>query len=677
MSQKVVGMGHFAYFCSANKKDMKDKKYNRSFARKLTRWVMLVLFIMIGGLAYLIYDLTKSIVVEVSANTFHSTMNSFGKSIGDVMSDVSVAVDNNIFDVERHVKDPGQLQAIMERIVEQNPRIRSCGVSFVENYFPQKGRAYCPYAWRKDSTEVEGRPIEGAEAVYLEADWFSEAVAADSAYWSEPFFDSRDGKTPLVAYMCPIHDQQGRLVAILGADLSLDFMTQLLHEQNNTFQQDIWAIQVTDEDVFDSFVLAHDGTYILHPDHRHILKGNFYVHIKDADKSGVAEEIISKMKNGEKSFGETNKIVLVNRMEKYLFYSPLKGTNWNLVVSVPTLAINLVGLGVGYLTLLISVIVLLVTFFVCRLAIRHAAKPLKQLAASVDEMAYGQFDMAMPVMNSRDEIHLLRDSFENMKHSLATYIEELKSTTAAKASIDSELKIAHDIQMSMLPKTYPAFPDRHDIDIYGQVMPAKAVGGDLYDFFIRNEKLFFCIGDVSGKGVPASLVMAVTRSLFRNISAYTQEPSHIILALNDALSTNNDTGMFVTLFLGVLDLTSGELHYSNAGHNPPLLLTEGDVSVLPCDANLPAGVMPEWLFTEQSLLLKTGDSVFLYTDGLNEAEDVRLEQFGMERMLQVAKTTDRKPLPLIEAMTTAVHQFVGDAEQNDDLTMLALQYTNS
>ena len=656
---------------------MKDKKYNRSFARKLTRWVMLVLLIMMGTLAYFIYDLTKSIVVEVSGGNFHGSMRSMGQSIGDAMSDVSVAVKNNLFDVERNIKQPAQLQAIMERIVTQNPRVRSCGISFVENYFPQKGRAYCPYAWRKDSASVEGKPIEGAEAGYLEAEWFQKAVAADSAYWSEPFFESRDGKTPLVAYMYPVHDQQGRLVAILGADLSLDFMARLLDEQRNALGKEVLAVSISDLAGYDLYVLSHDGTYITHPDQRRILKGNFFVHIKDADRPGAAEEAIRKMKNGENSFDETDREVRINRTKSYLFYSPLEGTDWILAIVAPAQGLDLLGIIIGYMTLMIILAVLLVTFIVCRLAIARAAKPLKQLAAVTDELAGGQFDTELPAINSHDEIHLLRDSFENMQHSLISYIEELKHTTAAKASIESELKIAHDIQMSMLPKTYPAFPDRHDIDVYGMVMPAKAVGGDLYDFYINDEKLFFCIGDVSGKGVPASMVMAVTRSLFRNISAYTQDPAHIVMALNDAMSTNNDTGMFVTLFLGVLDLTSGSLSFTNAGHNPPFLLADSDVSVLPCDANLPVGVVPGWQFSEQHLQLHAGDCLFLYTDGLNEAEDIHLLQYGMDRMLQVAKSSSKKPMALIEAMKESVHQFVGDAEQNDDLTMLALQFTNS
>ena len=167
-----------------------------------------------------------------------------------------------------------------------------------------------------------------------------------------------------------------------------------------------------------------------------------------------------------------------------------------------------------------GVAILFVTFFVCHLTIKRAVIPLNQLASAADKMGDGNLDTPLPVIRSRDEIHLLRDAFDGMQHSLTDYINELQQATSSRASMERELKIAHAIQMSMLPKTYPAFPDRHDIDIFGSVTPAKAVGGDLYDFFIRNDQLFFCIGDVSGKGVPASLVMAVTRFLFRSSSAF-------------------------------------------------------------------------------------------------------------------------------------------------------------
>ena len=648
---------------------MKDKKYKHSFARRLTRWVMVVLLVMMVALSYIIYYTTKAMIIELGASSVHGEMQSSGEIINDKMSDVNVAVKNNIFDIERHLSQPDEMQRIVERIVSQNPAIRSCGISFVDNYYPKKGHAYCPYAWKDDSLRLNSH-LDNPITDYLETEWFTEAVAKDSAYWSKPFFDTHDGKTPLVAYMHPIHDQQGRVVAIIGADMSLEFMRGLLEKQDSIAEKNSFVVFAH------SFLLANDGTFITHPEKERILKGNYFNHLRDADEPGLSQNLISKMKDGGKSHDESDKVILSDRERSFLFFTSLRENDWILLVEVPTISLELFGIAVGVLLCFFIALLLMGTSFVFQLAIRHVANPLKQLATTADEIAGGNFNAVLPAIDSHDEIHKLRDSFANMQSSLELYIDELKLTTAEKVSIESELKIAHNIQMSMLPKTYPAFPERHDIDIYGQVMPAKAVGGDLYDFFIRDEKLLFCIGDVSGKGVPASLVMAVTRSLFRNITAYTQEPDQIVISLNNALSNNNDSGMFVTLFLGVLDLATGHLSFSNAAHNPPLLLTAGnEVSKLACDPNIPAGVMDAWKYTHQQPQLNPGDTIFLYTDGLNEAEDINHRQFGMDRMKQVCSTSINKPKTLIEAMTSSVELFVGNAEQSDDLTMLAIQYT--
>ena len=651
---------------------MEEKKYNRSFAGRLSRWVMLVLLVMMCGLSYLIYTSQRTYVVELSADGFHTNMESTVRFISDVMSDVSVAVGNNLFDVERHLGQPDQMQAIVERIVKQNPRIRSCGISFIDSYYPKKGRWFCPYAWRNDSMQVVTRQLGGEGYDYLDSEWFKEAVASDSVYWSKPFFDGQDAKTPLVAYMYPIHDAQGRLVAVLGADLSLDFMARVLEEQDSIFFEKAWAMQ-TKHTVFHSYVLSHDGTYITHPEQRRIQKGNFFVHIKDMDEPGLAEKIVGEMKDGKVSHEETDKVLIVNRKENYLFYAPVADTNWMLVVSCPTLAIDYFAMIIGIALIFVIAFVALIAALVTYITVKRTAKPLKLLADTADKVAQGHFDTTLPTIKHRDEICQLRDSFENMQQSLASYVEELKSTTAEKASIENELKIAHGIQMSMLPKTYPAFPNRDDIDLVGKVTPAKAVGGDLYDFCIREEKLFFCIGDVSGKGVPASLVMAVTRSLFRNIAAHTVEPHKMVKGINDMLCDNNETNMFVTLFVGVLDLVTGRLDYSNAGHNIPLLLADGEVNQLPCDPNIPAGVMEGWTFSSQQIQIEANATLFLYTDGLNEAEDISHQQFGMDRVFQTAKAVGGRPQELVEALSSAVRQFVGEAEQSDDLTMFAVQ----
>ena len=207
--------------------------------------------------------------------------------------------------------------------------------------------------------------------------------------------------------------------------------------------------------------------------------------------------------------------------------------------------------------------------------------------------------------------------------------------------------------------------------------PAKAVGGDLFDFYIRDEKLFFCIGDVSGKGVPASMFMAVARSLFRNISAHVPEPHIIVKALNESMCEGNEMSMFVTMFVGVLDLQTGVLRYCNAGHDAPLLIGQ-NVGQLPCDANLPIGIAADWEFSVQEVVIAPQTTIFLFTDGLNEAENSHHQQFGDARVLQLAKellaSGTHQPMPLVQRMTAAVHFFAGAAEQSDDLTMLAIQY---
>jgi sigma-B regulation protein RsbU (phosphoserine phosphatase) len=231
--------------------------------------------------------------------------------------------------------------------------------------------------------------------------------------------------------------------------------------------------------------------------------------------------------------------------------------------------------------------------------------------------------------------------------------------------------------MGMLPKDFPTSRERDDVQLYASLTPAREVGGDLFDFYFRDEKLFFCIGDVSGKGVPASLFMAVTRSVFRTISARESMPDRIMAGLNATIIDMNESNMFVTLFVGVLDLPTGRLRYCNAGHDAPLLVGAG-MGPLTCDSNIPVGVRPSWKFTLQETSIFTGTTIFLFTDGLTEAENANHEQFQLERISEVAEQSlerqEQNPKQLIDQMTAAVHQFVGDAEQSDDLTMMAIQY---
>ena len=253
-------------------------------------------------------------------------------------------------------------------------------------------------------------------------------------------------------------------------------------------------------------------------------------------------------------------------------------------------------------------------------------------------------------------------------HRYVRGIRRLHQVNAEKERITGELNVARGIQEAMQPKMAQLFSEHDDIDIQVSQTPAWEVGGDFCDFSIRDEKLFFCIGDVSGKGVPAALVMAVARSTFRMLIVRESAPERIITAMNDSMAQDNDYNMFITMFVGVLDLPTGRLRYSNAGHKAPYV----DGKPLPVDSNLPVGAFSDYRFSAQEVEIPSGSTIFLYTDGLTEAEDARHNQYGIARMEEHLKADTARQL--IEGMTASVKAFVGDTEQSDDLTMLAIRY---
>ena len=276
---------------------------------------------------------------------------------------------------------------------------------------------------------------------------------------------------------------------------------------------------------------------------------------------------------------------------------------------------------------------------------------------------------------------------KQLEHLRSAY-DQLEDTTTQKERIESELRIARDIQMSMVPRVFPAFPDRKDIDLYALMVPAKEVGGDLYDFFLQNETLYFCIGDVSGKGVPASMTMAVAVNLFRSIAKEGFKPAYIANKINDTLLSTNENGLFVTMFIGEIDLTTGRMEFCNAGHNPPIIgapMTRGSARFayhfMDVEPNAPIGLWPNLEYVGEHIDNVKGQTLFIYTDGVNEAENRAQKQFGEERMLRILDHTQQpfgERLPkshshfIVDEMKHAVEAHVGDAEPSDDLTMLCI-----
>ena len=253
---------------------------------------------------------------------------------------------------------------------------------------------------------------------------------------------------------------------------------------------------------------------------------------------------------------------------------------------------------------------------------------------------------------------------------------KLQKAKLAQERIGSELRIATNIQKEMLPRSFSLARD--DIDIFGSLTPAREVGGDLFDFFLRDEKLFFCIGDVSGKGVPSAIVMAVIHTMFRMASAKENDPARIMQTMNEASCEGNESNMFVTFFIGVLDLPTGHLRYCNAGHDVPIILAHGECSKVDVNPHLPIGLFNDMKYNMQETQLQPDSTLILYTDGLTEAKKGPKQFFGLQRVEEVLTKCAQEQLSsqqILSVVSEEVHRFMGDAEQSDDLTLLAIRYT--
>ena len=575
--------------------------------------------------------------------------------LNTIVQVVKITSKNNLDAVEANLQSPEAVFQTLEKELKLNPHLEGCFAAFEPNYFPEYGRWFEAYAYFADSTHIDTRQIGSQQHDYFNGVWYRKGLELESAedgYLTDPYFDDVVEGQMYCSYVRPIRDAQGRKVGVYGIDLNFNWVytSVALSERLVKDFEEIVDNQGDLGAANEFFILMLDS------------KGQKIAGTKELDE----ETVQTIIKEDDIEY----RPMKANGSTYYITTDHLTPTGCILVVAQQRDFVFLSGYILGAILIIFMTIGTLVIFFFTSHSIRHAIQPLEFLSDSAHKVAQGDFSTPLPVFKHNDEVAHLRNSFETMQQSLTQYVEELKATTAAKALMQSELNVARNIQMSMLPKTFPAFPDRKDLDLYATLTPAKAVGGDLYDFFIRDEKLFFCIGDVSGKGVPASLVMAVSRTLFRNIAASTSEPHRIVEMMNVNICEGNENCMFVTLFVGVLDLKTGRILFCNAGHDAPFV--EG--TQIDCKSNLPIGVIPDLNYSDQEIGMAPGSILFLYTDGLTEAEDANHKLFGKERVAAVVSNFDGTPRQLIETVTDAVLQFVGETEQHDDLTLFALKY---
>ena len=525
------------------------------------------------------------------------------------LEDVTLALRNRSWEFEKFLHYPDSLFDVTRRIMEENPNFAGCCIAMVPNYYPEKGRLFEPYTLRRGEV-IETLQLASEEHDYSKNPDFIIAVKNDSSFWSEPYHDEDDPNVRLITYTFPIYDAYGDMAAVVGVDLSTEWIGDLLNAKH----------------MFPSsynILLSGEGRLIYSPKgkNRH----------KDVDQiMGLIND--STAKHTVSASGRVTIFSFVDWEDRskgsLFYYTPQNLGSWRIAVINYDDEVFEPLIKMSWINLLLTLAGLLVLAFIIQRSARNLSK--------------------------------------------------LQQATLEREHINSELNIARKIQMDMVPKTFPPFPERNDLNVYGSLVPAKVVGGDLYDFFIRDEKLYFCIGDVSGKSVPGALVMAAGYTLYRSLAGHESNPSRIMQALNEAVAENNETNMFVTMFIGVLDLPTGRLRYCNAGHEKTFIIGQ-EIKVLPAKAHLPLGAMEDMIYTTQEVKLAPGDMIFLYTDGLTEAKNEKHKIFGLKRieagLQDCIKNESVTPEKLIQTMTDRMNGFVDGAEQSDDLTLLAIQYT--
>lgn len=629
----------------------------RKLSIRVSLWVvMFAAVIFVAALGFLFYQ-SREAVRQEAIHRATTILDRTSLQVEGILNRVEVATNMTVWLVQRHPNVADSMFVYSEGTLRNNPDFYSCSIAFEPYYFKEYGRYFSAYSkYEGDSI----RTLQGGSDnyQYFFMDWYLMPTLLGHPCWTDPYMDL-DAPTNtyemVTTYCQAIKNKQGAVIGVINTSLSINWLSQTIS-----------AVKPYPNSY--SIMIGRGGTYFVHPDSTKITRQTIFTQtMLEPDTALTA--LGHAMQRGE----EGMRRMVIDGKDSYVFYKPLGKTGCSMAIVCPESDIFGGFNRLRHTVMGIVFVGLLVMLCVFINVITRELKPLHRLAREAETIASGNFDAELPDFERTDEIGQLSHSFGYMQQSLVRYIDELKLTTAQKASIESELNVASNIQMSMLPSV---FPNREGLDMHASMTPAKEVGGDLYGYLLKGDNLYFCVGDVSGKGVPASLFMAQVTRLFRTLANQQMAPADICTHMNEALSGDeNPTNMFVTMFVGMVNLQSGHLKFCNAGHNPPVIGGgEHHGEFLQMLPNFPIGVLPGLEFQGEEIDTIKGRALFLYTDGLNEAENREHEQFGDDQVLSILRNTHfESAQQVVETLYNEVQRHRDGADPNDDLTMMCLR----
>ncbi len=543
----------------------------------------------------------------------------------------------------------GDVDILLEGVLINNPVIHSIYVDFSLN---KKNDRLNLYAIRSEN-KVE---LSEGDRFASDSD-FREIIGtlSNEGIWSQPYY-GQDSML-LIAYFKAIYDPAGNKLGFVSCELSLNFLDQVVSN-----------IKVGENGF--SFVVSETGEYITHPVKEWIMARNIFNPSEKIFKDGFDLYIQELEKNGTVTgFAYPE---LLDFEKAWFFVAPIPHTNWLVINVVPSKEMfNDLGL-IFRKIIIVSAVGILAVLAIVLLLFRKMLSPLMKLISSFQKLSF----LDRSKRNRKNEIDLLNDSFKGFQQQYEDYLKEQNKNISVKKKYDRDLKAAKEIQTSIIPASDPKFSKDKYIELYAELHPAESIGGDLYDyFFIDENHLLFSMGDVSGKGIPAALFMAVAHTLIKNKATYVT-PSRIIKAVNQELYKQNFSQHFLTLFIGIIDIRNGKLLYCNAGHNYPFLIRdESVVKMLQSTHGLPVGLYGDKGYGDSTLKLKTGDTLVLYTDGVIDSKDSEDRIYGNDRLVEnMNYLVELRPKEIVKRLNNSLKVFKGDTKQADDISIMAVKY---
>ena len=625
---------------------MKKRSISWRLTINIVTFVSIIFIVALGIVAWTSYNTIADEATKATENRLDAMI----KEIEMPMVEVEISTLSGAQIVNAMASNDKFLERLTYEAVSQSDKVVGCAVAFADGKH-HGDHWYAPYSFLNPATgEVTTKQLGNPDYDYHQMDWFRIPFETGQPIWSSPYYDKGGGECLMTTYSYPVKDAQGRVFAIITADVAIDWIDSLVRSIHP---------------------YANSLTSILCPDGR-VIGIDDPALLEVIRQGGGDNQQLQLLHNEMKKGGDSLIRFRSGGYTRYAVYAPLR-MGWSAAIVCRYLDVLHSANNMLNLLFFVGVISLLFFSILCHFAIRRLTRPITELSTAAIDMSHGNLKANLPTIHTNDEMLQLRDSFETMQHSLIDYIDELRTTTAAANRMEGELSVARDIQQGMLRTDFPPY-------LHALLVPAKEVGGDLYDFVPNADgSFYFAVGDVSGKGAPAALMMSITRAAMRFVSGMRLSLDQAMGRINNSIADTNSSGMFVTLFVAHYDPATGLMHFCNGGHNPILVVPpDGDPYLLKAKANLALGVIADFQFEAEVTPLKPGTLLLLYTDGVTEAEHADHSQYGEKRLLQWASSPEVQnpqttPQQVVDSLLDSVHDFTSGNLQNDDITIMGVR----